>query len=433
MKLKSVAMPSKLPSGAWIEVVLLSLGGCLNYLDRIMITTMRPSIMHSIPMTEAQFGLLTSVFLWVYGILSPFAGFLADKINRSSIIIGSVFLWSVVTWLTAYSSTFEELLATRVLMGISEACFIPAALALIVDYHRGPTRSRATSILMVGIMVGSGLGFIGGWLAERHSWNTVFILLGVIGIVFSIVLAFSLKEAPGKSSKRNVEKEKEVNFFEAVASVFGLRSFNLIFIAWGLMGVVSWMVVGWLPTFFFERFKLSEGVAGFYATGYFYPAAMAGLLIGGYWADRWSRSNPRARLLVQVVGIGIAAPSIFIASQLNILWIAVTLFMLYALFKSFIDTNMMPALCLVVDPKYRATAYGILNFIACIIGGVGIYAGGLLRDLDMKLGTIYRFSAIIMIIGLVLLALVKPRVNQEDGDSENIEEMQESSPVSNGK
>lgn len=423
MKLERIAIPSKLPSGAWIVVVLLSLGGCLNYLDRIMITTMRPSIMHSIPMTEAQFGLLTSVFLWVYGILSPFAGFLADKINRSSIIIGSVFLWSVVTWLTAYSSTFEELLATRVLMGISEACFIPAALALIVDYHRGPTRSRATSILMVGIMIGSGLGFIGGWLAERQSWNTVFILLGVIGIIFSIILAFSLREAPGKSSRENVDKEKKVNFFEAVVSVFALRSFNLIFIAWGLMGVVSWMVVGWLPTFFFERFKLSEGIAGVYATGYFYPAAMAGLLIGGYWADRWSRSNPRARLLVQVIGIGIAAPSIFVASQVNILWLAVVLFMLYALFKSFIDTNMMPALCLVVDPKYRATAYGILNFIACIIGGVGIYAGGLLRDIDMKLGAIYRYAAIIMVIGLVLLALVKPKLNQEEQESENIEEI----------
>ncbi|MGN6602855.1 MAG: MFS transporter [Ginsengibacter sp.] len=421
MKLES-AIPSKLPSGAWIVVVLLSLGGCLNYLDRIMITTMRPSIMHSIPMTEAQFGLLTSVFLWVYGILSPFAGFLADKINRSSIIIGSVFLWSVVTWLTAYSSTFEELLATRVLMGISEACFIPAALALIVDYHRGPTRSRATSILMVGIMVGSGLGFIGGWLAERQSWNTVFILLGVIGIVFSIVLAVTLKEAPGKSLNKKEQKEGKVNFFEAVVSVFGLRSFNLIFIAWGLMGVVSWMVVGWLPTFFFERFKLSEGIAGFYATGYFYPAAMAGLLIGGYWADRWSRSNPRARILVQVIGIGIAAPSIFIASQVNILWLAVVLFMLYALFKSFIDTNMMPALCLVVDPKYRATAYGILNFIACIIGGLGIYAGGLLRDIDMKLGAIYRYAAIIMVIGLVLLALVKPKLNQEEQVSGKIEE-----------
>lgn len=416
MKPNVISIETKVgPFEAWMVVVFLALGAMLNYLDRILITTMRPSIIHAIPMTEAQFGLLTSVFLWVYGILSPFAGFLADKINRSKIIIGSVFLWSGVTWITAYSTTFGELLATRVLMGISEACFIPAALALIVDYHRGATRSRATGILMVGIMLGSGLGFIGGWVAETHSWNMVFILLGIIGIIFSVILAFTLRDAPVKEPKVDAPTTKEkVNFFAALASSFKLRSFNFIFIGWGLLGIVSWLVIGWLPTYFLERFKLSEGIAGFYATGYFYPASMAGLLLGGYWADRWSRSNPRARLLVQVIGIGIAAPAIFIASQTSVLPLAIILFMIYALFKSFTDTNMMPALCLVIDPKYRATGYGILNFVACIIGGAGLYMGGVLRDLKIDLGATYQFAALVMIITSVLFAMVKPRLISED-------------------
>jgi len=411
MKFKIIPVNANLPSGAWLVVIFLAVGGCLNYLDRIMITTMRPSIMSAIPMTEAQFGLLTSVFLWVYGILSPFAGFLADKVNRSSIIIGSVFLWSAVTWMTGYSTTFGELLTTRILMGCSEACFIPAALALIVDYHRGPTQSRATGILMVGIMVGSGLGFIGGWMAEKHTWSTVFILLGIVGIVFSILLAFTLKDIPKKEHSGKETDKKKVNFYLAIKSLFKLRSFILIFIAWGLMGIVAWLVVGWLPTYFLEKFKLSEGIAGFYATGYFYPAAMAGLLLGGYWADRWSRSNLRARILVQVIGIAIAAPAIFIATETRTLRLAIGMFMVYALFKSFIDTNMMPALCLVVVPTYRATAYGVLTFVACIIGGAGLYAGGVLRDLNIGLTSIYQFAAFIMIIGMVLLWLVKPQLN----------------------
>ncbi|HUZ58840.1 MAG TPA: MFS transporter [Hanamia sp.] len=412
MRINSTPKKAILPSGAWMVVILLSLGGCLNYLDRIMITTMRPSIMHAIPMTEAQFGLLTSIFLWVYGILSPFAGYLADKFNRSKIIIGSVFLWSAVTWLTAYSTTFGELLATRVLMGFSEACFIPAALALIVDYHRDSTQSRATGILMVGIMVGSGLGFIGGWVAQKHYWNTIFIFLGILGIIFSVILTVTLRDAQERLPKADLkDPKKRFNFFSAIKSLFKLRSFILIFIAWGLLGIVAWLVVGWLPTYFLEKFKLSEGVAGLYATGYFYPASLVGLLLGGYIADRWSRRNPRARILVQVIGISIAAPSIFFASQTNILSLAIILFMIYALFKSFIDTNMMPALCLVVDPSYRATAYGVLNFVACIIGGVGLYAGGVLRDLKISFGTIYQFAALIMIIGLLLLSLVKPRLN----------------------
>src|SRR5690242_15902131 len=110
---RSSAISAELRPGAkaWIVVALLCIVGALNYLDRIMITTMRSSIIDAMPMTDAYFGLLTSVFLWVYGILSPFAGFLADRFSRSRVIIASLFVWSAVTLLTSYASTFEELLA----------------------------------------------------------------------------------------------------------------------------------------------------------------------------------------------------------------------------------------------------------------------------------------------------------------------------------
>src|SRR6185369_5085835 len=150
------------------------------------------SLKDAIPMTEAQFGLLTTAFLLVYAGLSPFAGYLADRFHRSRVIIGSLFVWSLVTWLTASAKTYEQLLASRLLMGISEACYIPAALALVADYHRGATRSLATGILLGGVMVGSAMGGLGGWLAERHGWGFAFNLFGLVGIGFAIVLVFLL-------------------------------------------------------------------------------------------------------------------------------------------------------------------------------------------------------------------------------------------------
>ena len=84
---------ASLPARAWLTVGLLWVVGCLNYLDRVMITTMRGSLKEAIPMTEAQFGLLTTVFLLVYAVLSPFAGFLADRFNRSRVIIVSLFVF----------------------------------------------------------------------------------------------------------------------------------------------------------------------------------------------------------------------------------------------------------------------------------------------------------------------------------------------------
>jgi len=410
MRQSTVTVKSKLPPGAWMVVGLLSVVGCLNYLDRIMITTMRESIITAIPMTEAQFGLLTSVFLWVYGLLSPIAGYLADRFNRSRVIIASLFLWSIVTWMTAYSTTFEVLLTTRILMGVSEACYIPAALALIVDYHRKDTRSLAVGFHMVGIMVGSGLGFIGGWVAEHHHWNTPFIYLGLIGIAYAILLVFTLHDVPPvKSSATSQESKPELSFFIALKDLFKLRSYNLMLIAWGLLGIVAWLVVGWLPTYFQEHFKLSQAMAGFYATGYFYPAALVGLLIGGYWADQWSKTNPKARIFVPVIGICIGAPCVFAASGTAYLTLAVVCFVIFALTKAFIDTNMMPILCLIAKPRHRATGYGILNLAACIIGGVGIYAGGLLRDAHVHLGKVYRVAALIMLVSAVLLVLAKPK------------------------
>lgn len=359
-------------------------------------------------MTEVQFGLLTSVFLWIYGILSPFAGFLADRFNRSIVIIGSLFVWSTVTWLTAYATTFEQLLATRALMGISEACYIPAALALIADYHRGSTRSLANSINLAGVMAGSSLGFIGGWIAEKYEWPIAFAILGVIGIVYSLVLVFFLRDpSKGPVPEPSEKSEDKVSFLQAMKDLFGRKAFLLILVFWGLMGMVVWLVVGWLPTYYKEQFNLSQSVAGLYATGYLYPASFAGLLTGGLLADRWSRTNPRARILLPVIGILIAAPFIFLASYVNIVSIAIICFVVYAFTRMFIDANMMPVLCMVVDSRYRATGYGVLNLVACLVGGLGIYAGGVLRDADVDLSIIFQTASVIMVFCAILMYTIR--------------------------
>lgn len=408
----------KLPKNAWLIVGLLFIVGTLNYLDRTMITTMRASIISSIPMTEAQFGLLTSIFLWVYGFLSPFAGFIADRFNRSRVIIGSLFAWSAVTWMTGHATTYEELLIARALMGVSEAFYIPAALALIVDYHKGPTQSLATGINLAGVMLGQCLGFIGGWLAESYSWNFAFNLLGIIGIVYSGFLIFFLKDIrekePNKKEK-DIDKKKpksNTSFIEAFKVLFTRKAFICLFFAVGIMGVVSWMVVGWLPTFYMEKFNLSQTTAGVYATTYLYPASIAGLLLGGLLSDRWSLKNPQARVLVPIIGLSIAAPFVFLASKTDILVLTITFFLIYGLFRMFLDTNLMPTLCLIIDSRYRATGYGVLNMLSTIIGGVGIYAAGLLRDSHINLSLIFQLASVVILVCIGLLFIIKRQIKK---------------------
>jgi MFS family permease len=415
---KSSVKKDTLP-GAWVVVALLFFVGTLNYLDRSTITTMHMSITNAFAINDAQFGLLTSVFLWTYGILSPFAGFLADKFSRSRVIVGSLFVWSVVTLLTGFAETFGQLLTTRALMGISEACYIPAALALISDYHRGSTRSLATGINMVGIMIGSSLGFIGGWIAEKHHWSLAFHIFGIIGIIYSLVVMFMLHDVPAKKENLAVDKKiDEVNLWEAIKSLFSNGSFILMLVFWGLLGAVGWILIGWLPTYYQAHFHLSQSMAGVYATAYFYPAAIAGALIGGFLADRWSKVNVRGRILVPVIGLCIAAPGIFIASDTNILTLAVIFFVIYSLTRMFSDANMMPVLRLVANKRYSATGYGIMNLIATVIGGIGIYAGGTLRDYHINLSFTFKIAAALLIICAILLYLVKPKQELIDAKAE---------------
>lgn len=400
---------AKLPNRAWLTVGLLWFIGMLNYLDRVMITTMRGSIVAEIPMTEAQFGLLTAAFLWTYGMLSPFAGFLADRYSRSRVIVISLFSWSLVTWLTAHATTYGELLTTRILMGLTEAAYIPAALALITDYHRGHTRSRAEGIHMSGIMVGAGLGGVGGWIAERHGWEHSFTLLGLMGLGYTFVVAFLLKDGPRESplNANQTDALPPIGLRGAFVSLFRKNSFILALFYWGLLGMGGWAVVGWMPTYMNENFNLAQGVAGLTATGYLQTAMLVGVILGGIWADRWFRTNPYGRFYVPLIGLCCAAPGILLAGYTNLLPLAILGLVVYGFARAFADCNMMPILCQVTDPRYRATGYGALNLCGTIVGGFTIYAGGVLRDAKIDVSLIFGFASVSMMGCAALLLMIK--------------------------
>lgn len=399
---------------AWLLVGLLWVVAFLNYFDRILITSMRDPIVADFNLNDAQFGLLTSVFLWSYGFVSPFGGFLADRYSRKLVIVVSVFIWSAVTLWTGYVKSFEEMLVTRVLMGISEACYIPAALALITDYHTGKTRSLATGLHMCGLYTGLALGGLGGFIAEYWGWRYGFHVFGLFGVLYALILVYFIKDKKvpeGDKEEEKVLKQERFSVQEILKSLFRLPSFYIILVYFAVLGMANWFVNGWLPTFLKEQFRLDLGTAGISATGYMQVGSFLGVILGGIIADRWVQHNPKGRVNVMIIGFCVGAPFLFIMASTEVFGLAIVAMLVFGLARGFNDANLMPLLRQVVDQRYIATAYGFLNFLSTIVGGLMVYMGGALKDAEVSLSIIYQIIAVVLLV--VSLSLIGIRLKQK--------------------
>ena len=396
---------------AWIVVVILWFVSMLNYLDRLLIASMRDPIKESIPMTDAQFGLLTSVFLFIYAVLSPLGGYLADRFSRKWVIFTSLLVWSVITLWTGFVHSYAEMITTRAIMGISEAFYMPAAVALVMDYHKGSTRSLASGILMTGLYAGMALGGLGGYIATFWSWRFGYHLFGILGIFYAIVVFFTLKDAPESQPEKQEaksEKEEQFNVWELLRSLFSSRGYLIILIYGGLVGMSFWLIYAWLPTFFKEGFHLSLGEAGVSGTAFIQIASLAGVLIGGYLADRWARRTKKGRIYITAIGFLVGGPFLYLMAATDLYWIAILGITIFGLSKGFHDANFMPIITQTVDARYQATGYGIMSFFSVLIGAIMIYVGGALKDMGIALDLVFKIAAVGIIISGFLLMAIKP-------------------------
>ncbi|HVZ47137.1 MAG TPA: MFS transporter, partial [Gemmatimonadaceae bacterium] len=324
-------------------------------------------------------------------------------------IIGSLLGWSVTTFLTAYARSFPELLVARVCLGLSECCCVPASMALITDFHRGPSRTLAMGVYQTGMMAGMMLGGIGGWLSEAFSWRVAFMLTSLPAIVYGLFLIFVLRDAPPETAPGAPKppQRSEVRFGDALRTLLRTRSFLLEMGAVVVLGAAGWIIVGWLPVFITERFGLAQGEAGLSATAYLNGATALGLLLGGWWTSRWSRRTERGPIHVSVVGLVIAIPAMFLSASTGSFPVSIGWLVLFGITRTFCDVNLIPILCLVSDARYRGTAIGVISTCTSFTGGVMIYVVGVLRDLHFSLGHIFACAAASMLICIVLLLAIR--------------------------
>ena len=399
----------------WLVVALLWFVALLNYLDRQMLSTMKVAIMGDIRELETaeNFGRLMAIFLWIYGLMSPMAGLIADRISRKWIIVVSLFVWSGVTTMMGYATTFDQLYVLRAIMGISEALYIPAGLALIADYHRGNTRSLAVGIHTTGIYIGLAMGGFGATVAQTWSWHTTFHSFGLIGILYSFILVLFLKEnrpdinIPVKSSTVLAKLE---SIRHSLGILLGTISFWVILFYFASPSFPGWAVKNWLPTLFSESLGIDMSKAGPLSTITIAFSSFFGVITGGILSDRWILRNLRGRIFTGVIGLSFTVPALLLLGFGNNFSMIVGGGLLYGLGQGMYDANNMPILCQFVSPRHRAAGYGLMNMTGVFAGafvtswlGKSTDAGNLGKDIALLV------VAIILAITLQLVTL-KPKV-----------------------
>ena len=405
----------------WIVVGLLWVVALLNYMDRQMLSTMRDSMCVDIVELEqaANFGRLMAVFLWIYGFMSPVAGMIADRLNRKWLIVGSLFVWSFVTLMMGFCTTFEQVYALRALMGVSEALYIPAGLSLIADYHQKETRSLAVGIHMTGLYIGQALGGFGATLAHAYSWEQTFQGFGWVGILYSLVLIVCLRD-----KKEHVVQKVAINQAgenPALAAVKGVGmlltniAFWIILLYFATPSLPGWATKNWLPTLFAENLQIDMAQAGPLSTFTIAISSFFGVIIGGLLSDRWVQRNIRGRVYTGAIGLALTIPALVLLGFGHSLPAIIGGGLCFGLGFGIFDANNMPILCQFVSARYRATAYGILNMTGVFAGaaitsilGNSTDAGNLGHDFAMLAGLV----AVALLIQVLFL---RPKtVNMED-------------------
>jgi len=417
---------------AWIAVGILWVVVMLNYFDRQLLAILNTSITNpetGIKMSQSQFAYINSAFLIVYALFSPVGGYIADRFSRKFVILISLVVWSIVTWWTGKADSYNELLCARAAMGISEAFYIPAALALITDYHRGRTRSMATGLHMSGIYAGQALAGMGAMIANEPiglTWQVTFEVFGVIGVIYALVVVFLLRDPEGAKAGEIAAAGKTAPVEETLTmglmckQLFSSKYIYILMAFVACAGFANWFILTWYPRLLQDVFNLSEAEAGPLATLPINIVKYVAVLIAAAVADSWIRKNVNARAYVPAIAFMIAGPCVIIAMLPSMgvpitlsLYTIIALVATQGIAQGALDANLMPILRSKIDERFAATGYGMLNLTSVAAGACAGLLGGVLLDLGISLGFALAIGGVLCCVSAGILFSMREKQPQQ--------------------
>ncbi|HZT28856.1 MAG TPA: MFS transporter [Bryobacteraceae bacterium] len=386
---------------AWVVVAVLWLAYVINYLDRQVVFSIFPALKRDLGFTDAQLGLVGSLFVSVYSLCMPLTGRIADVLRRDRVVAASLALWSLATLGTAISRSVGEFLTWRVVMGIMESMYVPAALGLIAALHTGSTRSRAlathATAQFIGIVAG---GWYGGWIGDNIGWRPGFYSLTVLGAAYAALLVFVFRGLP--PLKPAVKKAGAAS----PLAILRARSYLALIAAFFAFCVMLWMLYAWLPNFIYERYHLSMTESGFTATVYLQTSSAIGVVIGGILGDRFGKRIRGGRFYICGIGLLLCSPFAYLAISAHSLFLLKVGASVFGLTAGLYMANHFAATYDVISERNYGLGTGVLNMMGGLSGSAAIFLAGLWKNSLGITGLMGWGAAATMITAAFMIAVV---------------------------
>jgi MFS transporter, Spinster family, sphingosine-1-phosphate transporter len=385
------------PAYRWKLVAVLFSVGAVNYADRTAISSVFPLLRSEFNASDVVLAAIGSLFLWTYAVGSPVWGYLADRVSRSRMIFWSLTFWSLITAATALVRSSHELLVARALLGIAESAYLPAAIALIADFHGPKSRGAALGIHVAGLNFGLIAGGAGsGYVGEHFGWRYGFALLGSIGLALAMIAHLVLRDQSG-SDRNSDEVRLPSSALQDFRALVRIRTYLIVVVEAMLISIGTWIFFNWLPLYFKETFGMSLALAGFSGTFFLQLAATSGSLFGGFGSDWISRQFRERRLLLMSVCYLLSAPCLLAFLTRQTAPVLSLFLFVYSLIRAIGAANEGPIMCDILQPRLRSSALALLNTANCFAGGAGILIAGYVKP---NFGLAGVFSCVSLIVVL---------------------------------
>ena len=362
-----------MPSSRWSRAPGVILGAlttlnALNYLDRYVAAATLPLILADLAISDAQGGLLQSLFIVAYSLACAPAGWLGDVGSRLRLVASGVFVWSLATVASGLAPTYGWLLLARAVIGVGEASYAVVTPSLLSDCYPAERRARVLGVFYAAIPIGAALGYIvGGVVGEAYGWRATFFIAGAPGAVLAFLLLRLTEPTRGAQDVAH-GAAVPLGFRPSLRALASRRSYVVNTAAQVIYTFTMGGLATWMPTYFVRERGLPLGSASATFGLLLVVAGFAGTLLGGRIATAVARRQPGGDFIVS--GWSLAASIVFtlvavLAPQPAVFWPA----MFVTLLLIFVNVGPLNAATANVLPaELRARGFAVMTLLMHLLG-----------------------------------------------------------------